>query len=129
MKENNNTDQYQEWVEHQYNPGYWQGRFRLGFPAKRTKGMWLFSFIDLFVSVLTFFLFLIAYLFEKSSWYLMGMAIFGPFSILSILRTRGLKPVDQPPTQEEIEDLRRKEKRSKNAEMPTAARIFTNIHY
>lgn len=110
-KSKNEIDEYQEWVEHQYNSGYWAGRFkRLGFPPKRGKWMWLWSFIDLFTIIPMNILFLIAYFLNGEIVTLVMTIALIPMSFLSIFRTRRFKPVDQQPDQAELDERRHKEK-------------------
>ena len=110
MKEKEPLEVLEEWQEHQYNPGYWAGgKFRLGFPPKRAKGMWLFSFIDLAVSAISFLLFSILFIIERETYFLIPLGVFGIILILSILRTRRFKPEYKSPPQEELEEIRHKE--------------------
>lgn len=113
MKEKNKKaiDEYQEWVEHQFNSGYWAGRHkRLGFPPKRGKWMWRSTRIDLYLTVSLNLIFLIASFLQDEGPFILLTFVSLPFSLISILRSRRFKPLDLPPSQEELDEKRHKEK-------------------
>lgn len=106
--------QFNEWQDHQYNPGYWINRFTPYFPPRRSKGFWIIALIDFFVIVPTFFVMSFIYLFvEQTNQLLGGTILLGVFSIIVILRAINLKPPEMGRTQEELDEIRRKENKER----------------
>ncbi len=116
----------EEWQEHQYNPGYWIGRFSPQFPQKRTLGNWIINLIDVIMLVPTFFIVFVLYLIDRDRFYLMPLGVLGVFSILSVLRAIRLKPdLERSLSQVEMEEIRRKENKSKKRNLPKRRKDYS----
>ena len=110
-----------EWQDHQYNPGYWVNRIPFAYPPKRSRGIFLIYLIQAVLIVPAFFIFLVAYILDNNQTVFLFMTWFtGFFSVILILlliRYRPL-PTSRIRTQEEQDEIRRKENQEKKKDLP-----------
>jgi hypothetical protein len=119
QKNRDPIEELNEWQEHQYNPGYWVNRFSPRLPPRKTKGIWILEIISLVWIVIGFIAAVIAYfvagplpVIKFSLW------LFGIFTILALIRARNLKPKEFEFSQQERDEIRRKEKKEKKKDLP-----------
>ena len=118
-KEKDQITQFNEWQDHQYNPGYWVNRLPPYFPPGRSIGFWIIALIDMLVIVPAFFFMSYIHFFvEKDPGRVIVIGILGAFSILMILRSLRLKPPENQMTQAKRDEIRRKENKERKRKLP-----------
>ena len=107
----------EEWQEHQYNPGYWVNRLPPGFPLKRERRLSL-GYLFLFVFYLVFVIFVLIVILSGETFYFPLLFLFGVPAIYSLWRFFRHKPDPRQRTQEEMDEIRRKENQERKRDLP-----------
>ena len=128
MSSKNDDDPFyrlQELQEHQYNPGYWAERHPLGFPLKRSRGLWFLSVIEIFLYIPTFFLTLWFFISKRDDYLIAPLFVFGVFGILAFLRARRFKPARLKETESPAaDDTRNPSRKHQKKQRPKRRKDF-----
>ena len=110
-------EELNEWQEHQYNPGYWVNRFSPEFPPKKSLGFWLIDLFQFLFFGFWFIIVVIVMILDDPKYFPL-LIILGVGEVYLALRLIRLKPDRKQRTQEEWDEIRRKQNKERKRDLP-----------